>query len=61
MPRGFCYHHNSVDNWTGSGGSYNYTREKPTFDDMMNKVQTARMTGTCTVGFLKEILKCERR
>ncbi len=56
MPEGFCWHHNGGDLWTGEGGTYHYTAEKPTFDAMMDKVQEARANSTCTIEFLKGIL-----
>lgn len=55
-PRSWCFHHSGVDAWTGEGGMYNYIREKPIFDKMMDEVQTARMNGKMDINFLKGIL-----
>lgn len=56
MPRGWCYHHNGGDAWTGPGGSYHYTAEKPLFDEIMDKVQEARAGNRMSVSFLKGLL-----
>lgn len=56
MPRGFCFHHNAVDMWTGEGGYYHYTAEKDKFDRLMDGVDTARAQGRLTKEFLKEML-----
>lgn len=44
MPRGWCFHHNGLDAWTGEGGYYHYTAEKAKFDAIMDEVQEVRAT-----------------
>lgn len=56
LPRGWCYHHNGVDEWTGAGGSYHYLEEKSTFDRIMDAVQEAESKGELTPQFLRDIL-----
>lgn len=58
MPKGWCFHHNGVDAWTGEGGSYNYTAEKPLFDKVMGEVQEARCAERpyLSVSYLKGLL-----
>lgn len=60
MPRGWCYHHGSVDGWTDAsavkGGYYYYDAEKPVFDRLMDQVDTARAEGRLTVGFFRRLL-----
>jgi glycosyltransferase involved in cell wall biosynthesis len=56
MPRGWCYHHNGVDLWISEKGFYGYSSEKPLFDEIMDKVQAARISKTMTPEFLKDLL-----
>lgn len=62
LPRGFCYHHSEADKWKDdSGGSYNYTREKPVFDKIMDEVLKKRFRGEMTVEYLRDTLRCGNR
>lgn len=56
MPRGWCFHHNALDAWTGEGGYYHYTAEKDKFDRIMDGVDTARAQGRLTREFLRSML-----
>lgn len=57
-PRCWLYHHNGGDiHGLGTeNGGYNYFKEKPTFDKMMDEVQLARSENRMTVEFLKKVL-----
>ena len=56
MPRGWVFHHNAVDAWTGDGGSYNYLGERHVFDRVIDKLHVARIEGRMSVEFLKDLL-----
>lgn len=58
LPRGWLYHHNGIDAWTGEGGSYNYTAEKPKFDGMMDEVKQDRssLRSPVCVEYFKKML-----
>lgn len=55
-PKMWAYHHSGVDVWVDEGGFYNYIREKPKFDETMDRVQEARAKGEMTIDFLKSVL-----
>lgn len=58
MPRGWAYHHGGADAH-GAGtaaGLYNYTAEKPVFDEIMDKVQYAREMNIMDADSLKDLL-----
>lgn len=58
MPRGWCYHHGAVDQWSGAGGLYNHTGELAKFTKIMDQVQEARCAerSYMTKAFLQSLL-----
>lgn len=56
LPRGWCYHHGTVDIWEENGSYYYYNEEINLFQNTMNKVQMMHGMDMMTPEFLKETL-----
>lgn len=58
MPRGWCYHHSSLDihGFDTEAGGYNYFLERPKFGPMMDEVQNTRSAGLMSVDYLRSVL-----